>query len=84
MAYWDRRLTRFELARVLGARALQISLGAPVLVKTSGKEFALEIAKRELMDGKVPMVVIRRYPDGVMERIELNEKDALQSAKDFF
>lgn len=84
MAYWDNRLTRFELARVLGARALQISLGAPVMVKTSGKEFALEVAKRELIEGKVPMVVVRKYPDGELERIELGEKEVLDSVKDYF
>ena len=35
------RLTRFEVARVIGARALQIALGAPVLVKVpKGKKLS--------------------------------------------
>lgn len=77
MSYWNKRLTRFEMARVLGARALQISLGAPLLVKI--KEFdPWEIAKKELIDGKMPLVVVRRYPDGSTERIELSDKDVLE------
>ncbi len=45
--------TRFEVARILGARALQISLGAPVLVKTESIE-AIGIAKDEFP--KIPEI----------------------------
>ncbi|TXT55741.1 MAG: DNA-directed RNA polymerase subunit K [Candidatus Thorarchaeota archaeon] len=58
-------LTRFERARIVGARALQISMGAPVLVdmNTAPKEvFAL--AEAELKNGVLPMTVRRSLPTG--------------------
>ncbi|MBD3408549.1 MAG: DNA-directed RNA polymerase subunit K [Candidatus Lokiarchaeota archaeon] len=58
-------LTRFERARIVGARALQISMGAPVLVDmtaTSKEVFAL--AENELKSGVLPMTVRRSLPTG--------------------
>lgn len=66
-------MTRFEYARVLGARALQLSLGAPVLVKlprTVDKRDTLEVAKHELEEDAVPMVIVRVHPDGQKEVVE--------------
>lgn len=63
-------ISRFERARVIGARALQIALGAPVLIKTSSKD-PLEIAEKEYDDGKIPMSVVRVLPGGEHKRIEL-------------
>jgi DNA-directed RNA polymerase subunit K len=54
--------TRFEVARILGARALQISLGAPVLVKTEQK-YATDIAKDEFKNGMIPITIKRELPD---------------------
>lgn len=69
MAADSDKLTRFEKARVLGARALQVSLGAPVLVKT--KEInPVEIAREELSKSAIKILVIRKYPDGTEERLE--------------
>lgn len=48
--------TRYERARILGARSLQISQGAPVFVNTD-REKPLEIAKEELEEGKLPITV---------------------------
>ncbi len=50
-------LTRFEKARIIGARALQLSYGAPALVKTKGKP--MEIAESEINKGVLPIVVVR-------------------------
>ncbi|MGY5874865.1 MAG: DNA-directed RNA polymerase subunit K [Candidatus Thorarchaeota archaeon] len=58
-------LTRFERARIVGARALQISMGAPILVdmKTAPKGlFAL--AEAELKSGVLPMTVRRTKSTG--------------------
>jgi len=53
--------TRFEIARIIGARALQISMGAPVLLKDlSGNP--LNIAKAEFEKGVIPLTVKRRLP----------------------
>ncbi|MBR9681844.1 MAG: DNA-directed RNA polymerase subunit K [Candidatus Altiarchaeota archaeon] len=65
-------LTRFELARILGARALQIAMGAPLLVKvprTINKEDSFEVAKYELSKKAVPLSVVRFYPNGKQEVI---------------
>ncbi len=51
--------TRYEKARIIGARALQISMGAPILIDTSGTD-PIEIALEELEADMVPMVVKKR------------------------
>ena len=57
--------TRFERARILGARALQISLGAPLLVEApSGLIDPVEIAEREFGAGVIPITVRRSPTDG--------------------
>jgi DNA-directed RNA polymerase subunit K len=57
--YTQDRLTRFERARIIGARALQISMGAPILVKVAERD-PTEIAVAEFKQKAVPMTVIRR------------------------
>ena len=42
------KLTRFERARIIGARALQISMGAPLLIETEGLTDPIDIALKEL------------------------------------
>ena len=62
------RLTKYEKARLLGSRALQIAMGAPFLVKLTKKALEdisynpIEIAKRELLEDVIPMTVIRPLP----------------------
>jgi len=51
--------TRFEKARIIGARALQIAMGAPVLIDTQSKN-PLDIAKEEFERGVIPITVKRR------------------------
>ena len=65
------KLTRFELTRLISARALQLSFGAPTLVKTLDTDTAYDISKRELAEKLLPMAIIRRYPNKTVERIEL-------------
>ncbi len=62
------KFTKYEEARVIGARALQIAMGAPILVKLSEKDFEkmrfnpIEIAKREYQDGVLPLTIKRPLP----------------------
>ncbi len=56
------KFTRFEVARILGARSLQIALGAPVLVKTENTN-SIEIAKDEFRKKMIPITVKREMPD---------------------
>lgn len=60
--------TKYERARMLGARALQISMGAPFLVKMEPEDLErvrynpVEIAKLEFEAGAVPITVKRNLP----------------------
>jgi len=54
------RYTRFERARIIGARALQISMGAPILLEVpSGVVDPIEIAEIEFTKGVIPITVKR-------------------------
>ncbi len=60
--------TRYEKARIIGSRALQIAQGAPLLIKLTKKKLEelhfnpIEIAKKEFEAGKVPISVRRSLP----------------------
>ncbi|KAK9369703.1 RNA polymerase, subunit omega/K/RPB6 [Lipomyces kononenkoae] len=60
-------MTKYERARILGTRALQISMNAPVLVDLEGETDPLQIAMKELAQKKIPLVVRRYLPDGSYE-----------------
>ncbi|HHQ45428.1 MAG TPA: DNA-directed RNA polymerase subunit K [Candidatus Altiarchaeales archaeon] len=53
--------TKYERARIVGARALQIQLGAPVFIKVSDPfTRAIDIAKIELENDLIPITVKRK------------------------
>eukprot|EP00189_Rhodosorus_marinus_P009424 CAMPEP_0184738656 /NCGR_PEP_ID=MMETSP0315-20130426/1302_1 /TAXON_ID=101924 /ORGANISM="Rhodosorus marinus, Strain UTEX LB 2760" /LENGTH=128 /DNA_ID=CAMNT_0027206517 /DNA_START=123 /DNA_END=509 /DNA_ORIENTATION=+ len=60
-------MTKYERARILGTRALQISMGAPILVELEGETDPLVIAQKELREKKIPITVRRYLPDGSYE-----------------
>lgn len=60
-------MTKYERARVLGTRALQISMNAPVLVDLEGETDPLQIAMKELAQQKLPLIIRRYLPDGSYE-----------------
>ncbi|KAL1284681.1 DNA-directed RNA polymerases I, II, and III subunit RPABC2 [Trichinella pseudospiralis] len=66
-------MTKYERARVLGTRALQISMGAPVLVELEDERDALEIARKELKARRIPLVIRRYMPDGSYEDWRVDE-----------
>ncbi|KAI0727826.1 subunit common to RNA polymerase I [Fomitopsis betulina] len=66
-------LTKYERARVLGTRALQISMNAPVLVPLDGETDALQIAIKELSQRKIPLIIRRYLPDGSFEDWSVSE-----------
>jgi len=66
-------LTKYERARVLGTRALQISMNAPVLVQLDGETDALQIAIKELSQRKIPLIIRRYLPDGSFEDWSVSE-----------
>ncbi len=70
---WPRdRLTRFEVARLLGARSLQISLGAPVLVKTEETE-TIKTAELEFKEKMIPITIKRKMPSGEETVVEIRK-----------
>jgi len=55
-----KKYTRFEKARIIGARALQISMGAPSLIKIpKGIISPIEIAMLEFNEDAIPITVKR-------------------------
>ncbi|MGD0029441.1 MAG: DNA-directed RNA polymerase subunit K [Candidatus Bathyarchaeia archaeon] len=66
------KMTRFEKARIVGARALQISMGAPILVDISeGITSPIDIAMKELAMNILPITIRRTLPDGTYQDIPL-------------
>jgi len=67
-------LTRFEKARIMGARALQLSLGAPVFIEIpKNATTSLEIAMQELKLRVIPIVIKRTLPNGDYQTIPLEQ-----------
>eukprot|EP00435_Cladocopium_sp_Y103_P021322 s1510_g5.t1 len=66
-------LTKYERARILGARALQISMNAPVMVTLDGETDPLLIAEKELIRGVIPFVIRRFLPDNTYEDWKVSE-----------
>ncbi|NOZ80300.1 MAG: DNA-directed RNA polymerase subunit K [DPANN group archaeon] len=61
-------LTKYERARIIGARSLQLSMGAPFLLKIGEKDMEelhfnpIAIAKKELEAGVIPISIKRMLP----------------------
>ncbi|CAN8273054.1 unnamed protein product [Cochlearia groenlandica] len=66
-------MTKYERARILGTRALQISMNAPVMVELEGETDPLEIAMKELRQRKIPFTIRRYLPDGSYEEWAVDE-----------
>jgi len=60
--------TKYEKARIVGSRALQIAMGAPYLIKLKEEDLErigynpVEIAKLEFQEGIIPITVKRPSP----------------------
>jgi DNA-directed RNA polymerase I, II, and III subunit RPABC2 len=64
----SRFMSKYEKARILGTRALQLSMNAPPMVDVpAGETDPLKIAMLELHAGKIPLIVRRHLPDGSYE-----------------
>lgn len=61
------KLTKYEKARVIGERAIELENGKPPLVPLDGETDALKIAYMELMARKIPTIIRRPLPDGSCE-----------------
>jgi DNA-directed RNA polymerase I, II, and III subunit RPABC2 len=69
-----RFLTKYEKARIIGARALQISKNAPIMVEIEPGEWdPLKIAEKELIARKIPFLIRRYLPDNSYEDWRVEE-----------
>ena len=67
------RLFKYEKARILGVRASQIDRNAPIMVDIDGEVSSLEIAKKELIEKKIPLIIQRIHENGDYENWNLEE-----------
>ena len=66
------KVTRFEKARIVGARALQISMGAPILVDADETiSNPIDIALKEIDLAILPITIRRTLPNGDFQDIPL-------------
>jgi DNA-directed RNA polymerase I, II, and III subunit RPABC2 len=66
-------LTRFEKARIMGARALQLSLGAPPFIAIpKDARISLDISMVELEKKVIPITVRRVLPNGDFQNIPID------------
>jgi len=71
------KLTRYEKARLIGARALQISMGAPSALRTDENLLQpIDIALKEFQNGIIPIKVKRRAHSGLRNPIHRHEESA--------
>lgn len=66
-------MTKYERARVLGTRALQIAMCAPIMVELENETDPLMIAMKELKQRKIPIIIRRYLPDQSYEDWSIDE-----------
>ena len=60
-------MTKFEYTRLLGIRAMQVSMNAPVMIDVGNMIDPIEIAKKEIKECKIPLIIKRKLPNGTFE-----------------
>lgn len=79
--------SKYETARILGARALQIAMNAPLLIKISKEDLekikydALKIAEVELNSGILPISVNRPMPQRKEEKLKRAREQKVSDEK---
>ncbi len=77
------QFTKYEIARIIGARALQIAMDAPPLLKLSEDELklmkydALKIAEREFKENVLPITINRPIPKKAKAKLEIIKEDTV-------
>ena len=83
--------SKYERARIIGARGLQISMDAPLLAKMDEEELngvnydPLRIAEKELDSGVLPISVNKPMPErkeAPIEKIKIEESKVSDAAKE--
>ena len=72
-------MTKYEKARIIGTRAVQISRNSPVLVDLGKDDIdPILIAEKELAEKKIPFVIRRYLPDGTYEDWKVEELQIIE------
>ena len=96
LEFTPENFTKYETARILGARALQIAMNAPLLIKISEEDLekirydALKIAEVEFKSGILPITVHKPFPkkkDGALKKavekkLSDKEKEDIESTEE--
>jgi len=81
------KFSKYETARILGARALQIAMNAPLLIKISKEDLekikydALKIAEIELESGILPISVKKPFPGRKEEVLKRAKEQKISDEK---
>jgi DNA-directed RNA polymerase subunit K len=76
----EQNFTKYEMARIIGARALQIAMDAPLLLKVSEEKLkeikydALKMAQMELDSGVLPISINRPTPKKRKDKLAIKEE----------
>ena len=82
------KFSKYEIARILGARALQLAMDAPMLLKMEKEELeqinydVLKIAEMEFESEVLPITVKRPFPQKSEERIKKLTKEELKEIEE--
>ena len=67
-------MTRYERSRIVGARALQVSMGAPILIRIDPTILdPIRIAELELEKRALPITIRRKLPSGEHVDVALSD-----------
>ncbi|MBI5804029.1 DNA-directed RNA polymerase subunit K [Candidatus Pacearchaeota archaeon] len=79
----ENQFTKYEMARIIGARALQIAMDAPILIKITEEKLkemrfdALKIAEYEFAGGILPITIHRPAPRKSKDRLGQIKEDSV-------
>ena len=82
-----KQFTKYEQARILGARALQIAMNAPLLIKISDEDLekikfdALKIAEVELNSNILPISVRKPFPEKREDKLKRAKEQKISDKK---
>jgi DNA-directed RNA polymerase subunit K/omega len=65
--------TKYEKTRIIGSRAHQLAGGAPPTVDIGDLDTAVDIAEKEWVERKIPLILVRKYPNGKEVFIDLTK-----------
>jgi len=80
--------TKYEIARILGARALQLAMDAPILLKIDKEKLeeinydVLKIAESEFEEGVLPITVKRPFPEKKEEKLKKLSKEEIKKKEE--